>query len=81
MFYVRSDPGSGGELLLHDPRRPMNEMHAPQLRFRPSGGEMLVNLAPEPGMLVMMPGWLTHSVKRWDGEGRRISVALNLSAE
>jgi len=80
VFYVRVDEGSGGELVLHDPRMPMLAMHAPTLRFRNAGGERLVKLKPTPGLLILFPSWLAHEVEPWDGDGMRISIAINLTA-
>jgi uncharacterized protein (TIGR02466 family) len=80
VYYVRVDPGQGGELVLHDPRMPVLDMHAPALRFRNSGGEQIVSIKPEAGMIIIFPSWLSHSVKSWTGEGLRISIAINLSA-
>ncbi|OQW41992.1 MAG: hypothetical protein A4S12_07235 [Proteobacteria bacterium SG_bin5] len=80
VYYVRVDPGAGGELVLHDPRLPALDAHAPMLRFRDAGGEQLVDTRPEPGMLILFPAWLTHSVRAHDGAGLRISIAVNLSA-
>lgn len=81
VYYVRVDPGAGGELELHDPRLPVIDMHAPALRFRDAGGEQIVRLMPEAGMIVLFPAWLSHSVAPWRGEGHRISIAVNLSAQ
>lgn len=36
---------------------------------------------PEEGLLLLFPGWLNHFVNPFHGEGERISVAFNLSAE
>lgn len=80
VYYVRVDDGPGGELVLHDPRLPALDMHAPRLRFRPSGGEAAINTAPEPGLLLLFPGWLTHSIAPYRGSGYRISVAMNVAA-
>lgn len=80
VYYVRVDPGAGGELVLHDPRLPALDLHAPMLRFRDAGGEQGVEFRPEPGMLILFPSWLTHSVNPHRGEGLRISIAVNLSA-
>jgi uncharacterized protein (TIGR02466 family) len=77
---VRIDEGTGGELVLHDPRMPTIAMHAPYLRFRNAGGERQVKVKPAPGLLVMFPSWLAHEVEPWDGEGMRISIAINLMA-
>jgi uncharacterized protein (TIGR02466 family) len=80
VYYVRTDEGEGGELILFDPRMPGLAMQAPDLRFRNAGGEQLVKSKPSAGMLVMFPSWLMHSVTAWHGSGLRISVAINLSA-
>jgi len=80
VYYVRAGEGEGGDLVLHDPRFPFLDMHAPDLRFRDAGGEQLIHTRPRSGMLILFPSWLTHSVAPWRGEGLRISIAINLSA-
>lgn len=80
IYYVRVDDGEGGELVMHDPRLPQTEMHAPHLRFRDAGGERLFQIEPTTGLLVVMPSWLMHSVRPFRSEGLRISVAMNFSA-
>lgn len=79
VYYVRVNEGEGGELVLHDPRLPALDMHAPHLRFRHGGAEQMVKTKPRAGMLILFPSWLTHSVAPWEGPGLRISVAINLS--
>lgn len=81
VYYVRTDEGEGGELVLHDPRMPGIAMQAPDLRFKNSGGEQMVRVKPAAGTLLIFPSWLSHSVSRWRGSGLRISVAINLIAE
>jgi uncharacterized protein (TIGR02466 family) len=79
VFYVRVDPSAtGGEIVFRDPRSPLNEMYAPKLGLRYNGGEGSVHIRPEAGMLILVPAWLQHSVRRWEGAEPRISVALNL---
>ncbi len=80
VYYVRVDPGEGGQLMLYDPRGAMTQMHAPDLLLVGGGGERQVAFTPEAGQLVMFPSWLTHSVTPYAGDGRRISVAINLTA-
>jgi uncharacterized protein (TIGR02466 family) len=80
VYYVRIDEGEGGEIVLTDPRMPMIEMHAPYLFFRGTGGERLIRIRPKPGLILLFPSWLVHSVAPWQGEGLRISVAVNLGA-
>jgi uncharacterized protein (TIGR02466 family) len=83
VYYVRIDAGEGGEggeLVLDDPRMPMIEMHAPFLHFRDTGGERQIRLRPEAGQILLFPSWLVHSVTPLQGDGLRISIAVNLSA-
>jgi uncharacterized protein (TIGR02466 family) len=80
VYYVRIDEGTGGQLVLHDPRVPEIAMHAPRLRFRNAGGERVLKVRPEPGRLIIFPAWLSHEVEAWNGEGMRISLAFNLMA-
>jgi uncharacterized protein (TIGR02466 family) len=79
VYYVRVDEGEGGELLLHDPRLPALDMHAPHLRFAHAGAEQSMKIKAQAGTLVMFPSWLMHSVAPWTGPGLRISIAINLS--
>ena len=80
VYYVRTDPGEGGELILHDPRQPGLSMHAPMLRFKGTGPEQIASIVPRAGMLVLFPAWLTHHVRLWRGDGLRVSIAMNLAA-
>jgi hypothetical protein len=80
VYYVRAGEGQGGELVLHDPRMPALRMHAPGLRFRNAGPELRAEIRPRSGLMVLFPGWLSHSVETWDGPGERISIAMNIRA-
>jgi uncharacterized protein (TIGR02466 family) len=80
VYYVRVGDGDGGELVLHDPRMPGLRMHAPGLRFANMGPELKAEIKPKDGLLVLFPGWLSHSVEPWQGTGERISVAMNIRA-
>jgi uncharacterized protein (TIGR02466 family) len=80
VYYVAVGEGQGGELVLHDPRMPALQMHAPGVRFRGLGAEGEVAITPRPGLMVLFPGWLAHSVEPWQGSGQRISIAMNLRA-
>lgn len=73
--------GLGGELMLEDPRFPMAYMTVPDLVMRGQDGEparATYSVAPKPGVLVMFPGWLGHSVREHTGTRDRVSIALNL---
>lgn len=75
------DPALGGELQLLDPRMPMVRMTAPDLRLLDADGELQLNevpIRPKTGMIVMFPSWLQHAVRPFQGEGTRISIAINL---
>jgi uncharacterized protein (TIGR02466 family) len=78
IYYVRMGEGAGGELVLFDPRLPVINMAAPRLSFRHNGGERTIVLSPEAGMLILFPAWLQHSVTPWEGDGERVSIAMNL---
>jgi uncharacterized protein (TIGR02466 family) len=80
VYYVRVGNVSGGHLLLYDPRMPALRMHAPGLQFKDFGPEAMARIKPVEGRIVLFPSWLSHSVEPLDGEGERISIALNLTA-
>ena len=80
VYYVRAGEGEGGQLVLHDPRMPALRMHAPALRFKDMGPDVRTEIEPKNGMMVLFPAWLLHSVEPWQGEGHRISVAMNIRA-
>jgi uncharacterized protein (TIGR02466 family) len=80
VYYVRVGQGDGGELVLHDPRMPGLRMHAPGVRFNNAGPELRAEIKPKEGLMVLFPGWLSHSVEPWQGSGERISVAMNIRA-
>lgn len=81
VYYVRVGEGQGGELVLHDPRMPALQMHAPGVCFKGLGAEGEAAISPKPGLMVLFPGWLAHSVEPWQGTGNRISVAMNIRAK
>jgi uncharacterized protein (TIGR02466 family) len=78
VYYVRAPESESGRLVLHDPRMPALRMYAPSLRFKGAGTEQVARLQPKSGMIVMFPSWLLHGVDPWEGEGERVSIALNV---
>ena len=79
--YDGDDPAQGGELVLHDPRFPMNRMYAPDMAFRWPDGRTEENyraIRPRDGMIVGFPSWMKHSVQPYRGRRERISIAINL---
>ncbi|MEL1250437.1 2OG-Fe(II) oxygenase family protein [Aurantiacibacter gilvus] len=82
-FNGDDDRELGGELQLLDPRAPMTQMAAPDLRMLDAAGQPIpseVSVRPRTGMVVMFPSWLQHAVRPFYGEGTRISIAINLTA-
>lgn len=83
VYYV-DDGGAGskdgGELYFHDPRGLLPAMHDPLLRFRIDGcltAGYSEKITPAPGLLVVFPSWLLHSVDPFRGPRPRVSVAFN----
>ena len=72
----------GGEFEVQDPRGVAPAMYAPMLTFAGPDGASLgasQTLTPEAGMVILFPSWLQHGVRPYRGDGRRISVAFNMS--
>jgi uncharacterized protein (TIGR02466 family) len=77
------DPALGGELVFIDPRMPYLRMRTPDLRHvgaDGTGDEQETWMRPQPGLLVMFPSFLSHSVRPYQGHGTRISIAINMIA-
>jgi uncharacterized protein (TIGR02466 family) len=79
VYYVASDSGPGirGNLVFTDPRTAALMVVHP---YNPFKGANSISLAPEPGLMVVFPSFLYHSVEPYQGDGPRISIALNLLA-
>jgi uncharacterized protein (TIGR02466 family) len=75
IYYVKAKVtnGTGGHLELRDPRPAAGFCNFPKLF---SAGPL--QLAPEPGMLVMFPSWVEHMVHPHHGAEDRISIAINI---
>ena len=75
IYYVKAKAanGAGGHLELHDPRQAAAFSNFPKL-----SGAGPLQLAPEPGMLVMFPSWVEHMVHPHHGADDRISIAINI---
>jgi uncharacterized protein (TIGR02466 family) len=86
-YYVDGGGGGGGTTLggefeIQDPRGPAAIMYAPELAPKVPGGlttGVSAVIRPEAGMMVIFPGWLSHSVRPYNGDGVRISIAFNFS--
>ncbi len=76
------DAALGGELVLQDPRFPMNRMFSMDMVFLSPGGKPQhwnSSVRPQSGMLIAFPSWLYHNVEPFQGDGTRISLAINIS--
>jgi uncharacterized protein (TIGR02466 family) len=77
VYYVAasSAPDAGGELVLSDPRTAALMHPHPFNPFLSTNG---VTVTPKPGLLVVFPSFVYHSVNVYHGEQPRITVAFNL---
>ncbi|MEL6220369.1 MAG: 2OG-Fe(II) oxygenase family protein [Pseudomonadota bacterium] len=78
VYYVsvgEPEPGSdyNGALEFLDPRNAINMVTLPDGSF--AEGQ---RLHPVPGLMVMFPSWLRHTVHPFYGTGERISIAFNV---
>jgi len=79
VYYVTVGHGTpdirdNGSIEFVDPRLSIDSGPLPG---QPFGGQL--RLVPEPGMMLMFPGWLTHWVHPFQGTGERISLAFNVT--
>lgn len=76
------DAQAGGQLVFQDPRYPMNRMFSNDLVFRAPDGKPqghTATIRPRSGMLIAFPSWLFHKVETYQGDGQRISLAINMT--
>lgn len=77
-LYVETPPGAGA-IRFEDPRlammmaAPLRTSYAPEM-LRP-----FVEVAPEPGLLLLWESWLRHEVRPGKGKGERLSVSFNFA--
>ena len=75
VYYVATQPGAGGEIVFTDPRTAaLMSGHS----LNPFKTLDNITIAPTPGMMLVFPAFLYHSVRAYDGEQPRVSVAFNL---
>ncbi len=80
---IGKDPTLGGALELADPHGVAPAMHAPLLADNFTGGHSVgasESVAPQAGMLVIFPSYLSLGVKPYLGKEVRISIAINFAA-
>lgn len=81
VYYVRvsdsdADKPLSGVLEFSDPRSAAGLLPVDNFDF----GER-IRVVPEEGVLVLFPGWLTHFVHPYEGDGERLSIAFNIRLE
>jgi uncharacterized protein (TIGR02466 family) len=80
-YYVDTGEGIGGDLggefQFHDPRGGALRGNAGAGVAAPGDAAPLVR--PEPGLMVIFPSWMLHSVRPYRAGGTRISIAFNLA--
>ena len=79
IYYVATgnpipDSGMNGRLELRDPRQVATFCRTP---LSAESGVILVG--PQVGMMVAFPAWIEHGVHPFQGEGQRISIAINVT--
>ncbi len=70
-----------GELIITDPRFPVNVMYMPDLLLKDEAGNAQspqFPIRPVNGRMVLFPAWLNHSVRPYKGTRERVSVAFNI---
>ena len=76
VYYV-SAPNNCGDILFHDPReakviRKPNKVKANKLNAE------VINITPQPGLLVLFPSYLYHSVSENNSNEDRIIISFNI---
>lgn len=75
-LYVALPPGARG-LRLEDPRLAMMMAAPPRREDAPEMLRSFVEIAPEPGTVLLWESWLRHEVPPGSGSARRISISFN----
>ncbi|MEO1432947.1 MAG: TIGR02466 family protein [Cyanobacteria bacterium J06633_8] len=78
VFYLQTEPESGGELIFHNPAEPLipgdiNDKLPGQI------SNHLYGLKPKPKLLVLFPSKIDHHVEKYRGEISRWSVSYDIS--
>jgi len=85
VYYVDDggcDEATGGAIEFIDPRGALAMASAPDLKMTVEDcltAGLVERVYPRTGMLLLFPGWLLHRVRRYAGDGTRISVAINFT--
>lgn len=77
VYYVQV-PAGGNSIHFHDPK-PQTNIISPRVAAPNEYNTRNATLPVQPGMLIMFPAWLGHSVPPHDGETDRISFNIMFS--
>lgn len=77
-LYVDVPPGSGA-IRFEDPRLGLMMAAPSRAEDAPEPLRAFVDVAPEPGLMLMWESWLRHEVRPGRGRGERLSVSFNLA--
>ncbi len=76
VYYVQV-PAGGDTIVFHDPK-PQTNIISPRISGPNEYNSRNGTLSIQPGMLIMFPSWLAHSVPSHQGEVDRISISFNI---
>lgn len=77
VYYIAAAPGAG-DLEFTDPRT-AKIMEQARFANRPAACRVEARITPEPGLLVLFPGWLYHAVQPNRSAADRVIVSFNLA--
>jgi len=79
-FYFLETPKNCSKLLVHDPRPAKTVLALDEINTEnTTEASDIVNITPEPGLLVFTNGWLPHSFSRHDNSKPIKFVHFNIS--
>ena len=75
VYYVATEMNVGGQIVFTDPR---TEALMSEHPLNPFNATNAITIAPQPGMMIVFPSFIYHSVLEYQGNSPRISIAFNL---
>ena len=77
VFYVKKNPGPGGDLILHDPAWVAKTVDLPSIHEFPALPTTYIQPV-KTGMMVIFPSWLPHLTQPNDDDEDRIIISFNM---
>ncbi|MEO8619035.1 MAG: TIGR02466 family protein [Sphingomicrobium sp.] len=72
-------PAGSGAIRFEDPRLPLMMAAPVRSEDAPAEFRTFVDVAPEPGLLLLWESWLRHEVRPGTGKGERLSISFNFA--